>query len=244
MSIQQNKVNMKIFFAECIGTFLLILLGNGSVANVLLKKSKGEGGGWIVIATAWGFAVALSVYICGWVSDAHINPAITIAFALTHKIAYSQIPFYIAGQFLGAFLGALLVYITYYPHYQIEKNLDLIRMTFCTQPAIDKPIFNFIAEVVGTFVLLFAVCGITNIHSGLSCGIAPYLIGIVVFSIGLSLGGPTGYAINPARDLAPRLAHSFLYSFSNSKWNYAWIPLLGPIVGGALGAILYNTIFN
>ena len=234
---------MKIFFAECIGTFLLILLGNGSVANVLLTKSKGEGGGWIVITTAWGFAVALAIYICGWVSDAHINPAVTVAFALTQKISYSQVPIYLAGQFIGAFLGALLVYVTYYPHYQIEKNKDKVRMTFCTQPAISRPLFNFLAEVIGTFVLLFAVCGIINEHSSLSCGMAPYMLGIVVFAIGLSLGGPTGYAINPARDLGPRLAHSFLFSFRGSQWGYAWIPFLGPLVGGAIGALLYKTIF-
>ncbi|MCF7806377.1 MAG: aquaporin family protein [Simkaniaceae bacterium] len=235
---------MKIFLAECIGTLLLVLLGNGCVANVLLKGSKGKGGGWIVIATGWGLAVALAVYVCGWVSDAHINPAVTIAFAVIHKTSWSLVPFYLGGQFIGGFIGALLVYVTYYSHYQIEKSEEFKRMSFCTQPAVHQPVVNFLTECIGTFVLLFAVLGIINQHNSLSCGIAPGLIGIVVFSIGLSLGGPTGYAINPARDLAPRLAHSLIYSFEKSQWHYAWVPLFGPLFGGIFGAFCYQLIFG
>lgn len=235
---------MKIFFAECIGTLLLILLGNGSVANVLLSKSKGNNSGWIVISSAWGFAVALAIYVCGFISDAHINPAVTLAFALTKKISYSQVPLYFAGQFLGGFLGAMLVYFTYYSHYQIEKNEAFKRMTFCTEPAIYHPFWNFVTEVIATFVLVFCILGVLNQHNSLSSGLAPYIIGIVVLSIGLSLGGPTGYAINPARDLAPRFAHSLIFSFSKSKWHYAWVPLFGPLIGGSLGGISYEWIFG
>lgn len=235
---------MKILIAECIGTFFLVLLGNGSVANVLLKKSKGQGGGWIVISTGWGIAVALAVYICGWASDGHINPAVTLSFALIGKTPWFEVPFYFLGQFLGGFIGAYAVYLVYYSHYQQEANVDLKRMSFCTQPAIYHPLLNFITEIIGTFVLLFAVLGVLNRHSSLSAGLAPYMIGMVVLGIGLSLGGPTGYAINPARDLSPRLAHSFIYSFSSSKWNYAWIPLFGPLIGGAIGALLYQWVFG
>lgn len=235
---------MRIFLAECLGTMLLILLGNGAVANVLLKESKGNQGGWIVITAGWSFAVALAIYACGWISDAHINPAVTIAFAAIGKIGWSLVPSYFAGQLLGAFVGALLVYATYYPHYKEETNMHRIRMTFCTEPALYRPFWNLITEVVATSVLVFSVLAIIDEHNQVSGGIAPYMIGIVVFAIGLSLGGPTGYAINPARDLAPRFAHSLLYSFSASEWRYAWVPLVGPIVGALLGAFLYTQIVH
>ena len=237
-------MNLKILVAEFFGTLFLILLGNGSVANVLLAKSKGRLGGWIVIATGWGLAVALGVYVCGWVSSGHINPAVTIAFATVGRTAWSLVPSYLIGQFSGAFVGAMLVYIVYHAHYQKEKSKDLKRMSFCTQPAIYKPIFNFITELIATFILLFAVLAVIDKHNSLTGGLAPYIIGVVVFSIGLSLGGPTGYAINPARDLSPRLAHSLIYSFKESQWFYAWIPLLAPLIGGVLGALCYKSIFG
>lgn len=235
---------MKVFLAECVGTFLLILFGNGSVANVLLKGSKGKDGGWIVIATGWGVAVAVAAYVCGWISDAHINPAVTISFAAIGKIAWGDVPSYLVGQFVGGFLGALAVYLLYYPHYQLERELGLRRLTFCTEPAIRHPLWNFLSEVIATFALLFSVLGIINSNNGLVGGFAPILIGLAVFGIGISLGGPTGYAINPARDLAPRLAHSLLYSFEDSDWQYAWVPLVGPLVGGLIGAFAYQFLLG
>ncbi|MBS0585879.1 MAG: aquaporin family protein [Verrucomicrobia bacterium] len=234
---------MKVLLGECIGTFLLILFGNGAVANVLLRESKGRGSGWIVITAGWGVAVALAVYVCGWLSDAHVNPAVTLAFATIGKLSWQEVPMYLVGQFLGAFLGALAVYCTYYPHYRLEGDTALRRMTFCTEPAVDYPFWNFITEVIATFALVFSVLGIINVHNDLPIGFAPLLIGLAVFGIGISLGGPTGYAINPARDLAPRLAHSLLYSFRDSNWHYAWVPLCGPIVGGLLGSLLYRYLF-
>ena len=240
----ESYMYWKILVAECVGTLLLILFGNGSVANVLLKNSKGEGGGWTVIALGWGVAVALAVYVCGWISHGHINPAVTLAFAVVGQTPWVEVPYYITGQFIGGFIGALLVYITYYSHYQVETNELFKRLTFCTQPAIHNPPLNLLTEIIGTFVLLFAVLGVLNQHNSLTGGFAPFLVGGVVLGIGLSLGGPTGYAINPARDLAPRLAHSLIYSFKSSHWGYAWIPLVGPIVGGVLGALTYVWIFS
>lgn len=236
---------LKIFLAELVGTLLLILLGNGSVANVLLKGSKGEKGGWIVIAFGWGLAVTVAVYVCGWVSGGHINPAVTLSLAAIGNTPWSEVPAYILGQFIGAFIGSLLVYLTYYDHYCREKNPEIIQLTFCTKPVIENRKINFSTEVIATFVLIAAILGIIDKHEELSQGMAPYMFGMAVTAIGLSLGGPTGYAINPARDLAPRLAHSMiLRTFRKSHWEYAWIPLIGPIIGGMIAAFGYHTLFN
>lgn len=235
---------MGIFFAEFFGTLLLILLGNGAVANVLLKNSKGLDGGWIVISAGWGFGVAIAVYLCGWASGGHINPAVTISFACIHKISWSVVPYYLLGQFLGAFVGSILVYLTYYCHYNTEVDTAIKQLTFCTAPAIKSPFWNLITEIIGTSVLLFGVLGIINYHNAIHPSISPYMIGILVFSIGLSLGGPTGYAINPARDLSPRIAHTLLFSARNSNWEYAWIPIVGPLIGGIIGAFVYQWIFT
>jgi glycerol uptake facilitator protein len=234
------------FSAELIGTLILILLGDGVVANVLLKKSKGENSGWIVITAGWGFAVAMGIYITGWVSGAHMNPAVTLAFVATGDLApYACIP-YILGQFAGAAIGAFLVFLTYKAHWAETEDPDLKLSVFCTMPAIRKGKYNIMTEIIGTAVLLFGVMGIASKHNGLSGGIAPLAVGFLVFAIGLSLGGPTGYAINPARDLIPRIMHAILPipNKRDSDWKYAWIPVVGPIVGGIIGAVLYKLISN
>jgi glycerol uptake facilitator protein len=239
---------MSPFVAETIGTALLILLGDGVVANVLLKQSKGQGGGWMVITAGWGFAVMVGAYAVGWVSGAHLNPAVTIAFAAAGiNITWSQVPAYIAGQLLGAFIGAVLVWLTYLPHWRVTDDKAAIRGIFCTAPAIRHTPSNLIAEFIGTFVLLVGVLSIPSVRNlspelGFAKGMGPLLVGFLVWSIGLSLGGPTGYAINPARDLGPRLAHALLPipGKLHSDWGYAWIPIVGPILGGVAGALFYK----
>ncbi len=235
---------MNIFWGELIGTMLLILLGNGVVANVLLAKSKGHNSGWIVISAGWGFAVGIAVYATGWASGGHFNPAVTLGFCLAGKTAWSLIPLYVLSQMLGAMLGALLVYLSYYPHWHATYDSRHKLLCFATYPGIRNSKWNLVNEIIGTAVLLMGVLGIINSHNQMGSGMAPYAIGILIFSIGLSLGGPTGYAINPARDLGPRIIHSLL-PFSkrgSSEWSYAWVPVVGPLIGGALGAWLYQVI--
>ncbi|MBL7073394.1 MAG: aquaporin family protein [Candidatus Omnitrophica bacterium] len=237
---------MQNFAAELIGTMILVLLGDGVVANVLLKKSKGEDSGWIVIATGWGFAVAMAVYVAGWISGGHINPAVTIGFIAIGEISPKEALPYISGQMVGAFLGAVLVWIAYMPHWKGTKNADSKLMVFCTMPAIRKRRWNILTEIIGTAMLLLGVLGINNTHNSISKGAGPYLVGILVLSIGLSLGGPTGYAINPARDLGPRIAHFLLPipGKRDSDWSYSWVPVLGPIIGCLVGALLYKFVFS
>ena len=199
---------MNVFFAELIGTALLILLGNGVVAGVLLKNSKAEGAGWLVITVAWGLAVTFGVYAVGAVSGAHLNPAVTIALAATGAFEWAQVPVYIIAQMLGAVLGACLVYLHYLPHWAKTDDAGLKRAVFCTAPAERHTIGNFTSEFIGTFVLMFGLSalGANKFAEGLN----PLAVGALVLSIGLSLGGTTGYAINPARDLGPRIAHALL----------------------------------
>jgi glycerol uptake facilitator protein len=232
---------MGVYFAEFIGTMILILLGNGVVANVVLNKSKGNNSGWIVITTGWGFAVAVAVYITGWVSGAHINPAVTVALASIGAFEWAMVPGYIAAQVAGAFVGAILVYITYKQHYDETEDADGKLATFSTGPAIRGVKWNFITEAIGTAMLVMGVLGITNSNNNLG-PLAALLVGILVWSLGLSLGGPTGYAINPARDLGPRIAHALLpiKGKRDSDWEYSWIPVVAPIVGGIIGAQLFN----
>ncbi|MCG8348121.1 MAG: aquaporin family protein [Chloroflexales bacterium] len=236
---------MGLFMAELLGTMILILLGDGVVANVVLSKSKGEGGGWIVITAGWGFAVAIAVYVVGWVSGAHINPAVTIGFLATGQIDIATALNYIVAQLIGAFLGAVLVWVTYMQHFKETKDPGLKLAVFSTGPAIRNYGFNLVTEIIGTAALLIGVFGISNTNNGIASGVGPYAVGILVFSIGLSLGGPTGYAINPARDLGPRIAHAILPipGKGSSDWGYAWVPVVGPIIGGALGALLYQFVF-
>lgn len=240
---------MNIFIGELIGTMILVLLGDGVVANVLLNKSKGQGGGgggaWIVITAGWGFAVAIAVYTTGWASGAHINPAVTLGLASIGATSWANVPIYLIGQFIGAFIGGVLVWLTYMPHWAETSDSGLKLAVFSTGPAIRNTGLNLLTEIIGTAMLLIGVLGIFNANNGLGSGVGPYAVGILVFSIGLSLGGPTGYAINPARDLGPRIAHFLLpiAGKGDSDWGYSWIPVVGPIIGGIIGAVLYNVLF-
>lgn len=240
---------MSPFIAEVIGTFVLMFLGNGVVANVLLKNTKGHDSGWIVITTAWGLAVYVAVLIAGPYSGAHINPAVTLSLAIAGLFDWAQVPMYILAQFIGAMLGALCVYIFHRGHYRLTEEEVTVRSTFCNTPAIRNIPSNLFSEMMGTFVLLLAVfyiagpeftmdTGETAIIGLGSLGALP--VALVVWSIGLSLGGTTGYAINPARDLGPRIVYAFLpIKNKNPDWGYAWIPVIGPLAGGAMAALLY-----
>jgi glycerol uptake facilitator protein len=232
---------MTPFLAELIGTALLVLLGDGVVANVVLNKTKGHGAGWIVITFGWGMAVFVAGFITAPASSAHLNPAATIGLAVAGKFDWEKVPMYIAAQMAGACLGAVLVWLQYKDHFSATNDADAKLATFCTGPAIPNPASNLISEVIGTFVLVFAALHIAN-PEGRFASIHALPIGFVVFAIGLSLGGTTGYAINPARDLGPRLMHALLPipGKRDSNWTYAWIPVIGPILGGVLAAILYR----
>jgi glycerol uptake facilitator protein len=236
---------MHNFIGELFGTMILIALGDGVVANVLLKKSKGENSGWMVITSGWGFGVAIAVYVAGWMSGAHLNPAVTLGFLVIGKIAVADVPCYIAGQAAGAFLGAVVVWAAYLPHWKETDDADRKLSVFCTMPAIRSYGANLLTEIIGTAMLLMGILGIFNVHNSIGTGIGPYLVGILVFSIGLSLGGPTGYAINPVRDLVPRIAHAILPipGKRDSDWAYAWVPVVGPLIGSVIGAGLYHIIF-
>jgi glycerol uptake facilitator protein len=247
---------MEIFTAELVGTAILILLGDGVVAGVLLARSKAENAGWIVITFGWGMAVAIAVYAVGQFSGAHINPAVTISFALTDITPWDDVPSYLLGEFAGAFIGAVLVYLAYLPHWRPTEDPGLKLAVFSTAPAIRHKTHNLLTEIIGTFILVFGVLAIVGhfaqdvlgdeaLTTAFGQAFPPLLIGLLVFAIGLSLGGPTGYAINPARDLAPRIAHAVLPipGKRDSDWGYSWIPVVGPIVGGSLGAIAYQGLF-
>ncbi|MCR3758129.1 MIP/aquaporin family protein [Clostridium felsineum] len=234
---------MTIFFAELVGTLLLILLGDGVVANVVLKNSKGHASGWIVISMGWAFAVAIPALIFGSYSGAHFNPALTIALAVIGKVAWSKVPIYLAGQFIGAFLGAVLVFVLYYDQFKSSENKADKLGVFCTGPAVRNSLINFLCEVIGTCVLVFGILGMGA--QNLKNGMGVLFVGFLILAIGLSLGGPTGYAINPARDLGPRIAHAVLPipNKGDSDWSYAWIPVIAPIVGAIMGAVFYIILF-
>jgi glycerol uptake facilitator protein len=235
-------------FGEFIGTLVLILLGDGVVANVLLKRSKAEGAGWMVITSGWAFAVMAGVFTaiaCGS-SDAHLNPAVTIGFAVSSGQFAKFFPFLVA-QIAGAFVGAILVWLHFLPHWRETSDRDLKLACFCTAPAIRRFSANVISEVIGTFILVFVVGAIFSravAVSGPVPGLGPYLVAVLVWGIGLSLGGTTGYAINPARDFGPRLAHALLpiADKGSSDWGYAMVPILGPLIGGCLAGILLRAI--
>lgn len=231
------------FIGELLGTLVLILLGDGVVANILLKGSKGENGGWIVVTAAWAFAVMCGVFVAQKFGspDAHLNPAITIAMAVKSG-DWSNVAPFITAQMIGAFLGATLVWLAYLPHWAITEDKGAKLGVFATAPAIRNTTGNLISEIIGTILLIVVSSSFT---ADLPNGFAPYLVGMLVWSIGLSLGGPTGYAINPARDLGPRIAHAVLpiSGKGTSDWSYAWIPVVGPIVGGIL-AVLFLNAFN
>lgn len=235
-----------IFLAETFGTMMLILLGDGVVAGVLLAKSKAQNAGWIVITTAWAFAVYVGVVIAGPISGAHLNPAVTVGLAVQGATPWDKVPLYLLGEFAGAFIGAILVAIHYWDHYKATEDQGLKLATFCTAANIRNLPLNVVSEIIGTFVLLFAIFafGTNGSAAGLaSLGALP--VAIVVWSIGMSLGGTTGYAINPARDLGPRIIHAILPipGKGGSDWEYAWVPVVGPIIGGILAALVYNGVW-
>ena len=234
---------MASLLAELIGTMLLIILGDGVVANVVLKKTKGNSSGWIVITTGWALAVAIPAAIFTSVSGALFNPALTIALAIVGQFTWSQVIPYIIAQLLGAFLGAVVVYITYYNHFEETEDQNSKLGVFCTIPEIEDHKINFLTEFIGTFVLTFAVLGIGA--QNIDYGVKVIIVGCLIWAIGLSLGGPTGYAINPARDFGPKLAHFLLpiHRKGSSKWEYAWIPIVAPIIGAICGALVYVNIF-
>ncbi|NJN41167.1 MAG: aquaporin family protein [Flammeovirgaceae bacterium] len=235
---------MSPYVGEYLGTLLLILLGNGVVAGVLLKNSKSENAGWLTIVLGWGIAVALAIYAVGNISGAHINPAVTVGLAWAGDFEWSSVPGYIIAQLLGAFTGAVLVYLHYLPHWKQTSSTESKLAVFCTAPAIRNAFANLASEVLGTTVLVFGLLfiGVNNFAEGLN----PIVIGVLIVSIGLSLGGTTGFAINPARDVAPRLVHFILpiHGKGSSDWKYAWIPIVGPILGAILGASLYQLLFT
>ena len=235
---------MTPFFAEIIGTALLILLGDGVVANVLLKGTKGQSSGWIVITFGWGMAVFAAVFCVAAFSGAHINPAVTLGLAIAGKFAWASVPSYLIAQFIGGALGAFLTWLHYRPHFLNTENGDLKLGVFCTAPEIRSTGANFISEVIGTFVLVFGVLYIAAPEVGLGA-LDALPVGLLVLAIGLSLGGTTGYAINPARDLSPRIMHALLplgKGKRDSDWGYAWIPVIGPFAGAALAALAYGVL--
>ncbi|MEL3907064.1 MAG: aquaporin family protein [Treponema sp.] len=234
---------MSTFLAELVGTAILILLGDGVVAGCLLSKSKSQNAGWIVITLAWGLAVTMGVYAVGNISGAHLNPAVTLAMAVIGSLPWSEVFPYIAAQMIGAFIGAVLVWLTYLPHWKETDDPGLKLAVFSTGPAIYSPAANFLTEVIGTFMLVFGILFIGG--NEFAPGFAPIAVGLLIVVIGMSLGAPTGYAINPARDLGPRIAHAVLPipGKGDSQWNYAWIPVVAPLVGGVLGALAHQALF-
>lgn len=242
---------MSPLLAEFVGTLFLVLLGNGVVANVLLNESKGKGAGWMVITTGWGIAVFVAVLISGSYSGAHLNPAVTLGLALVGAFPWNATLPYMLAQMAGGIAGAILVYLAYLPHWNRTPDGNTTRAAFCTAPAIRNWVSNIICEIIGTFVLIFAILEIKGaFQRPLSSSAIPIELGalgaipvmLIVWGIGLSLGGPTGYAINPARDLGPRIAYAFLPMGrrGSADWGYAWIPVLGPLLGATAAALIFN----
>lgn len=226
-----------IFLSEVIGTMMLILLGDGVVANVVLKKTKGNSSGWIVITWAWAMAVFVGAYVAvAMGGGAHLNPAVTIGLAVAGAYSWADVPLTIVAEFIGAFLGALLVFLHHYPHWAETEDKGAKLAVFCTGPAIRNTVWNLVSEIIGTFALMFGILAIPATWSLPG----PFTVALLVLVIGLALGGTTGYAINPARDLGPRIMHAILPipGKGDSDWGYSWIPVVGPIIGAVLGALL------
>jgi len=246
---------MNVYLAEVIGTALLVLFGNGVVANIVLAKTKGNGGGWICITAGWAFGVAIAVFVAGRVSGAHLNPAVSVALASIGSFSWSLVPGYIAAQMAGAIIGAVLVYLSYLAHWEPTVDSGAKLACFSTGPAIRRFTPAFLTEFIGTAALIFGVLAFGRVMAGAATDQAawaatvnlwfgPALVGLLVFALGLSLGGPTGYAINPARDLGPRIAHALLPipGKGTSDWEYAWVPVVAPIFGGVVGAQFFKLL--
>ncbi|MBS1555657.1 MAG: aquaporin family protein [Bacteroidetes bacterium] len=234
---------MNAYTAEFFGTMLLILLGDGVVASVLLKDSKSENAGWLTIVLGWGLAVTLAIYAVGNISGAHLNPAVTLAFAMSGDFPSNQVLGYILAQFAGAIVGATLVWLHFLPHWSRTTDASTKLGVFCNAPAIRNTFANLVSEVIATAVLVLALMFLGT--NEFTQGIKPVVVGLLIISVGLSLGGTTGFAINPARDLGPRIAHFILpiHGKGNSDWGYAWIPVVGPVAGGLLGAFVFKVFF-
>ena len=234
---------------EFIGTMVLILLGDGVVASNALAKSKGQNGGWIVITMAWGFAVMCGVFIAGPYSGAHLNPAVSIGLAAAGQFPWASVPGYVAAQFLGGFAGAMLVYIFYKDHFDATDDAESKLAVFCTMPAIPNRWRNLFCEFVGTWLLVFVILAFSNKENTPELGmgsLGSFPVTMLIMSIGMSLGGATGYAINPARDLPPRIVHALLpiKGKRDSGWSYSWIPVLGPVLGGIFAALTYLCVYD
>ena len=239
---------MSIFFAEFLGTFILIYLGCGVVAGDMLSFSKAKGSGWIIITLGWGLAVTMAIYAVGSISGAHINPAVTLGLAVSGEFneqfsGWSDVPYYFSGQLLGAMLGSVMVYFHYLPHWEKTTESEKKLGVFATSPAIKNSFSNLFSEIMGTFFLLFLLRSIGS--NEFTEGLNPIVVGLIVVTIGLCLGGTTGYAINPARDFGPRIVHYLLpiKGKGSSDWSYSWIPIVGPFLGGMLGSLSYDLFF-
>lgn len=230
------------FIGELVGTFILVLLGNGIVAGNLLDKTKSFGAGWLTITIGWGIAVTMGAFASGYMSPAHLNPAVTIGFAVAGELPWASVLPYIVAQMLGAFLGAIFVWLQYKDHYDVTEDQVAILATFATGPAIYNPVNNIISEAIGTFVLMFGLLSFSNYDTFPWAG--NLVVGALIIGIGLSLGGTTGYAINPARDLGPRIAHAILPipNKGDSDWKYALMPIVGPILGAIIAVLVYNIL--
>ena len=235
---------MPEFIAEMVGTALLVLLGDGVVGGVVLRKSKAENSGWIVITVGWGLGVAMAIYAVGGISGAHINPAVTLGLAMRGDFAWALVPSYILAQMAGGFIGAVLVWLHYLPHWGKTEDTELKLAVFCTTPAIRSYWANLLSEIFGTFVLVSAILSIGA--NEFTEGLNPLIIGLLVVAIGVSMGGTTGYAINPARDMGPRIAHALLpiAGKGGSDWPYSWVPVIGPVLGGIYGAVMFRALFD
>ncbi|OHX54239.1 aquaporin [Planococcus faecalis] len=235
---------MTEFLAEVIGTMILIIFGGGVVAGAVLKDSKAENGGWVLITLAWGLAVTMGVYAVGNFSGAHLNPAVTLGLASVGDFPWAKVPVYIAAQMLGAIFGAVIVFLNYLPHWRRTEDKAAKLAVFATGPAIRRPFSNLVSEIIGTAVLVMGLLfiGANDFTEGLN----PLIVGALIVAIGMSLGGTTGYAINPARDLGPRIAHALLPipGKGSSDWSYAWVPVVGPVFGGIYGALFYKAMFT
>ncbi|MDN3449576.1 MIP/aquaporin family protein [Planococcus sp. APC 3906] len=235
---------MSEFLAEVVGTMILIIFGSGVVAGVVLKDSKAEDSGWVVVTIAWGLAVAMGVYAVGGISGAHLNPAVTLGFASVGEFPWAKVPMYILAQVLGGMIGAVIVFLNYLPHWRRTEDKGAKLAVFSTGPAVHSPFSNLVSEIIGTAVLVMGLLfiGANEFTDGLN----PLIVGALIIAIGMSLGGTTGYAINPARDLGPRIAHALLPipGKGSSDWSYSWVPIAGPILGGIYGAVFYKALFT
>ncbi len=237
--------NSGMYLAEIVGTMLLVMFGDGVCANITVKTGARDGGNWNVIATAWALAVLMGAYSTAWISGAHLNPAVTIGLAINGGFSWSLVPGYIISQFIGGFLGAVFVFLAFKRQFdEAEVDADSLRGCFCTAPSVRDYKWNVLTEVIGTFLLVFGIflLGLNTAQNGINAGVGPVFVAALVWAIGLSFGGATGYAINPARDLAPRIAHALLpiKNKGGNDWEYSWVPVVGPLIGAAVAALFYS----